>query len=175
MFGKKSSTAGASPSPISIRMKSSAPAIDSLAVITAIAAAGLGGGQLFAPLAAAPLSGLEDSLASRILAVQWLFLAGLLLLGGATRLRVVTIFAAEFLMIGSLAALAVTVYAEPGSVAPFTHGAIAVLAFACSGFARLTDKADLKKELRLLREHAGTPTPPPAPLGQEPTEGNNNG
>ncbi len=129
-------------------------AVDGLAVATATAVAVLGGMQLFAPLFASPLTGLEAGIASEIIAVQWLAMAVLLMLGGITRLRAVSIFAAEFLLFGALAACVVMLLTAASSVAVLVHGGIAAMAFACSGMARLFDKAELKRELRFVREQA---------------------
>lgn len=128
--------------------------IDLLAVATGTAAGALGAVQLFAPFMGGPLTGLDNSVGSQLVALQWLVLAGLLLVGGITHIRVVSIFAAEFLMIGALSALAINLWYDHQSLAVFVHGAIAAMAFSCSGFARLTDKADLKRELKIMRQQA---------------------
>lgn len=133
--------------------KKQTSAIDLLAVICATFTGALGITQFFAPLVASPLTGLDAGIGSQVIALQWTVMAGLLLLGSVFRARVVTIFAAEFLMIGSAAALGVVLLNDPKSIAVFVHGAVAVLAFASSGFSRLSDRAEMKRELRLLREN----------------------
>ncbi len=137
-------------------------AVDGLAVATATAVAVLGAMQLFVPALASPLTGLEAGAGSQIIAVQWLALSVLLLVGGISRLRPVSIFAAEFLMIGAIAACIIMVFRTSYSVAALVHGAIAAMAFACSGLARLFDKAELKRELRFVREQARSDTEPDA-------------
>ena len=129
-------------------------AVDHIATITGILILGLGVTQLVSPVLAAPLTGIAPGTGAEILAVQWVVLGGLLAVGGIIRTRVVTIFAAEFVMISAVAALAVTLFNQLDLVPLLVHGAMAFLALVSSGFARLTDKADLKRELRLMREEA---------------------
>lgn len=64
------------------------------------------------------------------------------------------IFAAEFVLIAALAALAVTLFTQPEFIPLLVHGAMAFFGLLSSGFTRLTDKADLKRELRLMKEQA---------------------
>lgn len=126
--------------------------VDLVAVIAATCLASLGVLQLIAPALAAALTGIEAGLAGEILAVQWLLMAALLFVGGVLHMRVVTIFAAEFVVIGSLAAFFIALVRSPDAMPMFVHGAIVLLALGSSGFARLTDKAELKREVHLLRE-----------------------
>lgn len=155
MFNKRPDATGvAQPNGASHKPVKQNTAIDLLAVVAGTATGALGAAQIFVPIIAYPLTGLESGLASQIVGLQWLVIAGLLLLGGILRVRVVTIFAAEFLTIGAGVALTVVLFNDPKSVAVIVHAAMALMAFACSGFARLTDKADLKKELRFEQERA---------------------
>ncbi|MGN3974195.1 hypothetical protein [Tsuneonella sp. SYSU-LHT278] len=142
-------------------------AVDHISAVTGLVVLGFGIAQPIAPLVMAPITGFEPGIASDVLALQWAALGGLLAVGGLIRSRVVAIFAAEYLVITALAALAVTLIRGPDPVALLMHGTMAFLAFTSSGFARLTDKADLKRELRLLREHAETGNGGGVPLATE--------
>ncbi|MGY6550315.1 MAG: hypothetical protein ACXIT4_00275 [Erythrobacter sp.] len=137
-------------------------AVDHIAAATGVPVLVLAVTQLAAPGMAAPITGLEPGAASAILAVQWAALGGLLLIGGIMRMRAVAIFAADFLIITGLSGAIVSLFAQTSLMPVIIHSAIAALGFLSSSFARLTDKADLKRDLRLLREQA-KPVPKPEP------------
>lgn len=104
--------------------------------------------------------------ASAILAAQWAALGGLLLFGGVTQTRAVEIFAADFLIIAGLAGAIACLFTQASLTAIITQGMIAALGLLTSSLSRLTDKADLKRELVMMREQANherepaSPTPP---------------
>lgn len=127
-------------------------AVDHIAAATGVPILVLGVAQLVAPVWTSPLTAIEPGTGAAILGVLWAVLGGLLTIGGVLRTRVVTIFAAEFVLITALAALAVILFTRPEFVPLLVHGAMAFFGLLSSGFARLTDKADLKQELRLMRE-----------------------
>lgn len=153
------------------RKGGSAPAVDLLATVVGTAVAAMAGAQFLFPWAASPLTGFEPGLATDVLALIWGLLGVLLLMAATMRLRVLTIFAAEFLFMIGAAAAVVIFFRDPGSVALMTHAAVAGLAFASSGVARLADKAELRRELRLVREQANRPLSQddgPLPSGDRP-------
>lgn len=148
--------------------------VDILATITGTALLVLAFGQLLMPAASQPLSGIEPGIPGQILAVLWAVFGALLLIGGFTRLRVLTIFSGEFVTIVSLATLAVIMVHQPDIIALIIHGGLAALAFVSGGFARLSDKAEIKRELRLMQESvklnaqtAPTPVKPAKPISDE--------
>ncbi|NJS13993.1 MAG: hypothetical protein HC788_04475 [Sphingopyxis sp.] len=59
------------------------------------------------------------------------------------------------MLIAALAAVAVMLTTKPELIPLLVHGSMAFFGLLSSGFARLTDKAELKRELRLMREQAG--------------------
>lgn len=129
-------------------------AVDHIAAATGVPILVLGVVQLTAPSMVAPFTGIEPGNGAAILGVLWAAFGGLLALGGIIRARVVAIFAAEFVLIAALAALAVTLVTQPEFIPLLVHGAMAFFGLLSSGFARLTDKAELKRELRLMQEQA---------------------
>lgn len=137
-----------------IRSTKSGGAIDHIAAATAVMVVGLGVAQLVTPLFATPLTGIESGTAGMILAVQWIVFGAILAVGGLLRMRVVTIFAAEFLLVSGLAAVAVTVLNSADPIPLLVHGAVAFVGLVNSGLARLTDKAELKRELHFAKAHA---------------------
>jgi hypothetical protein len=144
----------------------SGEAVDHIAAASGVPVLILAAAQLLAPSMATPLTGLEAGTASAILAAQWAALGGLLLFGGVTQTRAVAIFAADFLIIAGLAGAIVCLFTQSSLTAIITHGIIAALGFLTSSLSRLTDKADLKRELIMMREQASherepaSPTPP---------------
>lgn len=151
MFTKKNVLPRAEGSSIQAR---SGAAVDHIASFTGIIAVAVGVTQLAAPVVTAPLTGIEPGTAADILGLQWASLGALLTAGGFLRTRVVTIFAAEFILISGLVALTIVALESKSIENLLIHGAMALIGFVNSGFARLSDKAELKKELRLLREQA---------------------
>lgn len=129
-------------------------AVDHVAAATGVPILVLGVVQLVSPYWAAPLTGIEPGTGAAVLGLLWAGLGGLLAIGGIIRTRVVSIFAAEFVLMIALAAVAVTLVTQPEFIPLLVHGAMAFFGLLSSGFARLTDKADLKRELRLMREQA---------------------
>lgn len=129
-------------------------AVDHIAAATGVPILVLGVVQLTAPNLVAPFTGIEPGTGTAILGVLWAFFGGLLAISGIIRTRVVAIFAAEFVLIAALAALAVTLVTRPDFIPLLVHGAMAFFGLLSSGFARLADKADLKRELRLIKEQA---------------------
>lgn len=129
-------------------------AVDHVAAASAVLVAGLGLTQIFAPVLAAPLTGIEASTGAQIVGLQWSLLGGLLAFGGLFRMRVVTIFAAEFLFLSGIAALIVSVINRPDMMPILVNGAVAFVGLISSGLARLTDKAEMKRELQIARESA---------------------
>lgn len=138
--------------PISANEKGTA--VEALAITTSIALLILGLGHLLFPLAFSPFTGIGSDTAGQIIAVQWIAFGMLLFLGGISRLRAITIFAADFIMIASIATLVVVLLGRMNFSEVLIHGSITVLAIASSGFARLSDKAEIKRELHLVREQA---------------------
>ncbi len=136
------------------RPSKSGGAVDHVAAASAVLVAGLGLTQLFMPLLAAPLTGIESSTGAQIVGLQWAILGGLLAFGGLFRMRVLTIFAAEFLLICGVAAAIVSAINHPDMMPLLVNGAIAFVGLINSGLARLVDKADMKRELRIARETA---------------------
>lgn len=132
-------------------------AIFHIAAVTGVFIAGLGAGQLFAPALVSPLTGIEASTGGDIIGLQWGILGGLLAVGGIIRTRVLVIFAAEFVLISALAALAIKFYEPHDSVSMLVLGAVALVGLVNSGITRLADKAELKREMRLMREQASLP------------------
>ena len=127
---------------------------DPIAVATALMVAGLGVAQLFAPAFVDPLTGFESGMATKAIALQWIVFGGLLATGGLFRTRVLTIFASEYLFLVGLIGVGASLL-QQGDAAPLmVHGAIAFTGMLNAGIARLTDKADLKRELRIARETA---------------------
>ncbi|MEM7688073.1 MAG: hypothetical protein AAF291_03545 [Pseudomonadota bacterium] len=129
-------------------------AVDHIAAASAVMVTGLGVAQVLVPLVATPLTGIENGTAGIILAVQWIVFGAVLAVGGLFRMRVVTIFAAEFLLVAGLAAGAVIMLFTPDPIPLFVHGAVALVGLINSGLARLTDKAELKRELSLAKARA---------------------
>ena len=129
-------------------------AVDHIAAVTAMFVAGLGAVQLFSPILVNPMTGFESGVASQIIAIQWAVFGALLFIGGLFRIRVLTISAAEFLMLVGLSGLAANLLHEGAAVPLIVHGAIAFAGLLNSGLARLTDKAELKRELQLMRAEA---------------------
>ncbi len=70
------------------------------------------------------------------------------------RARQLTIFGAEFLLVTSICSIAVLAITGAGPLAIGLHATLAIMALTSTGFARLTDKADLKRQLTLAREQA---------------------
>lgn len=138
----------------SAQVSKSGGAVDHIAAASAVMVVGLGIAQLVTPLFATPLTGIESGTAGMILAVQWIAFGAILAVGGLFRMRVVTIFAAEFLLVAGLAAVAVTILNSPDPIPLLIHGAVAFVGLVNSGLARLTDKAELKRELHFARAHA---------------------
>lgn len=136
------------------RPSKSGGAVDHVAAASAILVAGLGLTQLLMPLMASPLTGIEGSTGAQIVGLQWALLGGLLAFGGLFRMRVVTIFAAEFLFIAGVAAAIVSAINHPDLMPLLVNGAVAVVGLVNSGLARLVDKADMRRELRIARETA---------------------
>lgn len=137
-------------------MKQSGGAVDHIAAGTGVFILALGIAGLVSPFWIAPLTGIEPGTGSAIVASQWVVFGALLLAGGVLRTRVVTIFAGEFVMISALVALAITLINNPGLINSLIHGSMAFLGLVSSGFARLTDRADLRRELVWMREQAST-------------------
>lgn len=136
------------------RTSKSGGAVDHIAAATAVLVAGLGLTQLFMPLVAAPLTGIESSTGAQVVGLQWALLGGLLAIGGLFRMRVVTIFAAEFLFISGVAAAIVSAINHQDMIPLLINGAVAFVGLSNSGLARLVEKADMKRELRITREKA---------------------
>lgn len=136
------------------RQPKSGGAVDHVAAASAVVVAGLGLAQLFVPLMAAPLTGIESSTGAQIVGLQWALLGGLLAFGGVFRMRVVTIFAAEFLFLCGVAAAIVSAINHPDMMPLLVNSAVAFVGLANSGLARLVEKADMKRELRIARETA---------------------
>lgn len=137
-------------------MTRSGGAVDHIAAGTGAFILSLGIAGLVSPFWIAPLTGIEPGSGGAIVASQWAVFGTLLLAGGVLRTRVVTIFASEFVMISALVALAITLVNQPDWINSLIHGSMAFLGLISSGFARLTDKADLKRELLLMRERANS-------------------
>lgn len=129
-------------------------AVDHVAAASATLVAGLGLAQLFTPLLVSAMTGLESGLASHIVALQWIVLGGLLFVGGVLRIRVLTMFAAEFLMLTGLTGVAAGLVHQGDIVPVLVHGAVAFVGLINSGLARLTDKAEMTRELRLAKATA---------------------
>ncbi|MEL7453749.1 MAG: hypothetical protein AAGJ50_10305 [Pseudomonadota bacterium] len=136
------------------RPAKSGGAVDHVAAASAVLVAGLGLTQIFLPPLAAPLTGIEGSTGAQIVGLQWALLSGLLAFGGLFRMRVVTIFAAEFLFLTGVAAAIVSAINHPDMIPLLVNGAVAFVGLINSGLARLVDKADMKRELRIARETA---------------------
>ena len=136
------------------RANHSGGAVDHVAAAGAALVAALGAAQIFAPALVSPMTGIENGTGAQIVGAQWALLGGLLAAGGLFRLRVLTIFAAEFLLIAGLAAMIVVSIKQPNMVHVLIHGGVAFIGLTSSGLARLSDKADLKRELRIARETA---------------------
>lgn len=146
-------------------------AVDHIAAANGALILALGVTQLAAPDFAAPLTGIEAGTGAEILGLQWAALGALLAIGGIIRTRVVSIFAAEFVMISAIAALAVTLVKRPDAVPLLIHGSVLFLGLISSGFARLTDKAELKRELRLIRELVSVDHDSTSPSAKESNDG----
>lgn len=129
-------------------------AVDHIAAVTAMFVAGLGFTQIFVPLLVNPMTGFEGGVAAQIIAIQWAVFGSLLFIGGLFRIRVLTIFSAEFLLLVGLSGLAANLIQQGAMVPLMVHGGIALAGLANSGLARLTDKAELKRELQLLKADA---------------------
>lgn len=127
---------------------------DPIAVATALMVAGLGIFQLFMPAFVQPLTGFEAGMATQVIGLQWIVLGVLLAAGGLFRTRVLTIFASEYLLLVGLIGVGASLLHRGDAVPLMVHGAIAFTGFFNAGIARLTDKADLKRELRIARETA---------------------
>lgn len=132
----------------------SGAAVDHIAAATGLPVLLLAVAQLVVPDMAFSISGLEPGTASAILAAQWAALGGLLTIGGIIRARAVMIFAADLLMISGLAGAIVCLFWQQSLTPIIAQSALAALGFLSSSFARLTDKADLKRDLRVMREQA---------------------
>lgn len=104
------------------------------------------------PIFAAPLTGLDNGIGSQIIGLLWSLLGGLLAVGGILRVRVLTIFAAEFLLLLGLTALILIFIRQIEPIALLVHGAVAFVGLINSGLARLVDKAEIKRELVIARE-----------------------
>lgn len=159
MFKKKTIQPLVAAPPIATR---TGGGVDYIAAGTGVPILVLGVVQLVAPELVAPLTAVEPGTGAAILGVIWAVLGGVLAIGGIIRARVVTIFAAEFVLITALAALAVTLFRRPEFIPLLVHGTMAAFGLLSSGFARLTDKADLKRELHLMRERASLGSKGPA-------------
>ncbi|QUL38360.1 hypothetical protein [Erythrobacter sp. JK5] len=129
-------------------------AVDHVAAASAVMVIGLGVMQLAAPFFTSPLTGMEAGTGGTIIAVQWIVFGAILATGGLLRMRVVTMFAAEFLLIAGVVAAIVTMLGNHEPIPLLVHGAIAFVGLTNAGLARLTDSADLKRELRLAKESA---------------------
>lgn len=129
-------------------------AVDHIAAAAAVPIIGLGIAQIVTPLLAAPFTGIEDGTGGQIIGLQWAVFGAILAFGGLFRMRVLTIFAAEFLLIAGIVVVAVNAMTGPEFMPLLVNGAVAGVGLVCSGLARLTDKAELKRELRIAREHA---------------------
>lgn len=165
MTGEQDRGPGGTP----LRRRRGIAAVDNIASLSGALIVSLGVAQIAFPLVAEPMTGLAASAAAHIIALQWVILGSLLLVGGLLRTRVVTIFAAEFVMISALATLAITFTRDPLLEPILIHAAILGLGLVNSGFARLTDKADLKRELRLMREQVALANEPrPNANGEHP-------
>lgn len=127
---------------------------DPLAVATALMVAGLGVTQLIVPAFVNPMTGFESGMATQFIGLQWIVFGVLLATGGLFRTRVLTIFASEYLLLVGLIGVGASLLHRGDAVPLMVHGAIAFTGLLNAGIARLTDKADLKRELRIARETA---------------------
>lgn len=116
--------------------------------------AGLGIAQLLTPAFVNPLTGFETSMATQVIGLQWIVFGVLLATGGLFRTRVLTIFASEYLLLVGLIGVGASLLHRGDAIPLMVHGAIAFTGLLNAGIARLTDKADLKRELRIAREAA---------------------
>ncbi len=134
--------------------KQSAPVVDFLAVATGTLVIIMGVMQIVATPVVVPLSGLGSDITSEVIALQWAFLGLLLIVGGIAKTRVITVFAAEFLLLTSLAVIAILLWREPDSFAIATNTVIGALAFASAGSARLVENSEIKREISFARDHS---------------------
>ena len=142
-------------------------AVDHIAAATGVAVLFAGVVQLVMPLAASPFTAVGTETSGVILAVLWTVLGGLLVAGGVFRVRPVSIFAADYLLVVGLAGVVVCLLAERAFTPVIFHGAVAGLGFVGSSFARLTDKAELKRDLRFAREQAAAQLGDKVPQAEE--------
>ena len=126
-------------------------AVDHIAAVSAVLVAGLGLTQLFAPLLVSPMTGLESSTPAQMIAIQWILFGTLLAIGGLFKIRVLTIFAAEFLRLSGITGVAASMLHQGEMVPLLVHGAISFVGLTNSGLARLTDKAELKRALHFAK------------------------
>lgn len=127
---------------------------DRLAALAGAVVMAVGIAELLMPLALVPFTGLEPGKAAAILGAIWSVLGLMLILGGAAKLRAITIAAAEFLLILSACALAVMLWSSAGVMPITMHGAMAGLCLVSGGLVRLTDRSELRKEIIKVRELA---------------------
>lgn len=137
--------------PSAIKPAQQGGAVDHIAAASAMVVVGLGVTQLFTPLFVSPMTGLESSRAAQIIAMQWILFGAFLFFGGLFRIRVATIFSAEFLMFVGLSGVAASIYRQGDMVPLMVHGAIAFTGLTNTGLARLADKAELKRELKIMK------------------------
>ncbi|APG62028.1 hypothetical protein LPB140_03465 [Sphingorhabdus lutea] len=142
----------ASQTTISAPAKPRSAIIDMIAFITGSAALAGGLLTLFAPLPIEMLTGMGEGIGADAVAAQWSIFGLLLIFGSAAKLRAISIFAAEFLLISSLCLLAILIWREAGSVSVGIQIAVAALAFITSGLARIADKVEMSRDLKLTRQ-----------------------
>ncbi|MGB3472548.1 MAG: hypothetical protein WBA51_17170 [Erythrobacter sp.] len=129
-------------------------AVDHIAAASAVPVLAIGVSQLVTPLFAAPFTGFESGPTSLILALQWIVFGGILMAGGVLRIRVVAMFAAEFLFVTGLIAAAFMVLTTQERLPLLVHCGITIIGLVISGITRLADSAELKRDLRFARASA---------------------
>lgn len=124
---------------------------DQLAGLAGGVVMAFGIGQLFLPNILQPFTGLEAGNAATIVGGIWTIFGGMMAIGGATRLRAVTINAAISLLVVTVCGASVMLWESAGTVPIVVHGAMAAFALTGSALLYLVDRSDLKRQLLEFR------------------------
>lgn len=106
--------------------------------------------QLAGPAPLHLFIGMGSEAGAYIVGAQWTVFGILLILGGALPIRPLATYAAEFLLLGSICAVAILFFQQTGFLAIAVQVIIGGLAFASSSSVRLADRAQMKRQLKYI-------------------------
>lgn len=128
--------------------------VDNIATCSGAIVMILGVAQLAGPVPLHLLIGMGSEAGAYIVGAQWAVFGMLLIFGGAIPIRPLATYAAEFLLLGSLCAIAILLLQQAGFLAVAVQVIIGALAFASSSSVRLADRAQIKRQLKYIRANS---------------------